>query len=307
MEKSTFRYKLYNPTGRQKPFSKCSYGIYCKAAQRLKGEHEQNEQEKNEQEEKEYEENEQEENEPEYSECVVMDCGKDICHVQSQIELSSKMGNEYALEVIHMDNTKTSEVKVIYPYFENTLPKWLKELDLPKKTDEYDKWMQDEVFPKIRKLWQMLLEMKDKKITINKPYCIPLINGVPKLLYIHEEDDDGSYKLPKYIEEAQNFWKSNQNSGLLQHYPVLGIHPVLYNSDEKSRFLQLFYDITFESKLSRWLDEEMDWNDFESRMMFAKNKVVYGETLHHCHNPIFTERLNAKIRSQWTVFVKLET
>ncbi|GKV48936.1 hypothetical protein SLEP1_g55719 [Rubroshorea leprosula] len=259
------------------------------------------------------------------------------------------MGNEYALKVIHIDNAEPLKVKVIYPYFENTLSKWLKKLHPPNETDEYVKWMRAKVFPKIRKLWQILLKMKDNGININKPYCMPLINGVPKLLYIHEEDgeknkgdtpddgfsssnqgqneqeppsfnqeqnndkdkdknnldldylievlngivtklrSDGSYELRKYIdelhkyiEELQVFWKSNQDkSEHPQHYHLLSMHPILYNSDEKSKFLQLFYDVTWEYGLSSWLDMKMHWGHFQSRMMSAKKRRVYEATLHH--------------------------
>ncbi|GLT87975.1 hypothetical protein SLE2022_060230 [Rubroshorea leprosula] len=79
-----------------------------------------------------------------------MDYGKDMDCATSQKKLSSQMGEECALKVIHIDNTNAVQVKVICPSFENTVSKWLEKLDLPKNTDEYDKWMQDEVFPKIR-------------------------------------------------------------------------------------------------------------------------------------------------------------
>ncbi|GKV48938.1 hypothetical protein SLEP1_g55719 [Rubroshorea leprosula] len=59
------------------------------------------------------------------------------------------------------------------------------------------------------------------------------------------------------------------------------MHPILYNSDEKSKFLQLFYDVTWEYGLSSWLDMKMHWGHFQSRMMSAKKRRVYEATLHH--------------------------
>ncbi|GKU93504.1 hypothetical protein SLEP1_g7096 [Rubroshorea leprosula] len=118
--------------------------------------------------------------------CVIVDYKVDE-HPTRQLMLSSRM--EYALKVLHIEKEE-STVKVIYPSFDKTMSQWLSDA-LPPEDMQWGEWMKTEVMPKIRELWKLLHEMKERKIQIcNKSNHDPNGTGNERN---HDPDSTGDH------------------------------------------------------------------------------------------------------------------